>query len=1326
MAEFDLAGAGGGISSPFGSQGGLTDTAGPTKFREIIKSIGPAIKGLGQAFATMAATGEVSLRKVEIRLDSILRKLNTVNAAMAGTGSGGNVATQALNSSPISGTSGANMPGWGGGIGSDPGGWGSNGGMGFPGMGAGAYFTAQEMGIPTFGQVAAGGGANGGITSGGAGSAASGSNPAFGGYGRPSAGMAAAGLAIAGVGAAGRMGQSMAQQGMSSYQLAFNVSSATGGGLSIAQAAKYANSKLFTGTTGYADTNAAIQTLQGAAGVGVNSPMFNQMARANSALTQFGQSAGVEGASLSNSAQYQAWLLSQQSVGVRGSLGLLGQPTSGLNAFTVASRALSMTNPNLTAAQIGASGQGTPLYAKLLQDSGGDAATAQEMRLYLERQAQVRQKTGKTYNLGGANETASQTAAAQKALGLGQGNPIVQQNIATQQKSQALADASIGAAQAVTKAAEITATALNNLAQSISPGMQNLIGRGAGGAGILGGGIEKGLGLGLGALEISRILKLGSSAGGILGSGARAAATGTSIGSATGALSTTEAAGGAAGAGGLLSALGPIAAVFGGVLGTRALGQYSKTNNGILGKIAGGIADNPLNPLRAASGIDPLTHIAGGLFKSMFGGGAASTSGGGAPTSNLGSGKVSTSPTTTGAAIVRDAEKFLGVPYVWGGTSPHGFDCLARGTLVTTNHGEIPIEDIKIGELVLTRNGYKKVTKAWLVRENAEIVEFQLSNGNLLRGTADHKVWTENRGWTPLGDLSAADILDLCLQTTSNRQNSHLKVKSLSLKESGIIAIQTQLKKSIASIFNDLEKLFIEPCGNQLTVCAHRDMKSIIKTLILSITLLRIWSVCLFLSIGSSRQRHENSFGLFALNAETNFNLSQINQLKTDSVKRIASKNLIGMNEIRIPRADVFDLTVEDEHEFYAEGVLVHNCSGFTQYVYGQMGISIPRTSEQQAQAGLKVPSLASAQQGDLVFYGGNGYDGSPSSPGHVGLYIGNGKMIDAPYPGTNVRVDNVGNPVAIRRYSKGGAGSAVQVGGGGPSSASLLNVKLGSIGGGNTGGGGFGFQLGEGSTGSESASLTAGLTPTMQNGGTTGGGTLGTKNAASSSGSAAASGTGITVGGNVKSWISQAEKITGVGSSWTVGLEEIIQHESSGNPSIINTWDSNAAAGHPSQGLMQLIPSNFKAYAKAPWNKNILDPVSNIVAGIGYIKGKYGSINNVPGVKALSAGQGYVGYEKGSMFIENDDLVKVHKGEMIIRAGAAGAMRMNQLSGPEGGVPGGTKVNFAKGAIAITWSTSSTSSAGISPTSVDTDALADTLQKSIQKKLSIKKISSE
>ena len=51
----------------------------------------------------------------------------------------------------------------------------------------------------------------------------------------------------------------------------------------------------------------------------------------------------------------------------------------------------------------------------------------------------------------------------------------------------------------------------------------------------------------------------------------------------------------------------------------------------------------------------------------------------------------------------------------------------------------------------------------------------------------------------------------------------------------------------------------------------------------------------------------------------------------------------------------------------------------------------------------LPVDSLADAQPGDLVFFAGS--DGSASSPGHVGIYIGNGEMIDAPHTGTSVQV---------------------------------------------------------------------------------------------------------------------------------------------------------------------------------------------------------------------------------------------------------------------------------------------------------------------------------
>ncbi|RMI29538.1 transglycosylase SLT domain-containing protein [Nocardia stercoris] len=87
-----------------------------------------------------------------------------------------------------------------------------------------------------------------------------------------------------------------------------------------------------------------------------------------------------------------------------------------------------------------------------------------------------------------------------------------------------------------------------------------------------------------------------------------------------------------------------------------------------------------------------------------------------------------------------------------------------------------------------------------------------------------------------------------------------------------------------------------------------------------------------------------------------------------------------------------------------------------------------------------------------------------------------------------------------------------------------------------------------------------------------------------------------------------------------------IIAHESAGNPNAINNWDSNAAAGHPSKGLMQTIDSTFNAYA-LPGHQNIWDPVDNIIAGVRYAIHRYGSLDAVPGIAHLHSGQGYVGY---------------------------------------------------------------------------------------------------
>lgn len=122
-------------------------------------------------------------------------------------------------------------------------------------------------------------------------------------------------------------------------------------------------------------------------------------------------------------------------------------------------------------------------------------------------------------------------------------------------------------------------------------------------------------------------------------------------------------------------------------------------------------------------------------------------------------------------------------------------------------------------------------------------------------------------------------------------------------------------------------------------------------------------------------------------------------------------------------------------------------------------------------------------------------------------------------------------------------------------------------------------------------------------------------------------------VGGNVTSWFTEAMKATGAPSSWLGSLETIGQHESNFNPSAINLSDINAAEGHPSQGIMQTIPSTFATYVPASLaSLGIDNPVANIAAAINYIKARYGTVFNVPGIKSLAAGKGYKGYDSGGV----------------------------------------------------------------------------------------------
>ncbi|MGW5616959.1 NlpC/P60 family protein [Streptomyces sp. NPDC003877] len=83
-----------------------------------------------------------------------------------------------------------------------------------------------------------------------------------------------------------------------------------------------------------------------------------------------------------------------------------------------------------------------------------------------------------------------------------------------------------------------------------------------------------------------------------------------------------------------------------------------------------------------------------------------------------------------------------------------------------------------------------------------------------------------------------------------------------------------------------------------------------------------------------------------------------------------------------------------------ASGPTGFDCSGLMQWSYAQAGVSLPRTSQAQRFAGRQVP-LSEARPGDLVVY--------RADASHVGMYMGNGQVIHAPYPGAPVRYDPVG-----------------------------------------------------------------------------------------------------------------------------------------------------------------------------------------------------------------------------------------------------------------------------------------------------------------------------
>lgn len=134
------------------------------------------------------------------------------------------------------------------------------------------------------------------------------------------------------------------------------------------------------------------------------------------------------------------------------------------------------------------------------------------------------------------------------------------------------------------------------------------------------------------------------------------------------------------------------------------------------------------------------------------------------------------------------------------------------------------------------------------------------------------------------------------------------------------------------------------------------------------------------------------------------------------------------------------------------------------------------------------------------------------------------------------------------------------------------------------------------------------------------------------------------TGGAGASQWtpqVLQALQMLGQPASLLPNVLRRMMQESGGNPNAINLWDSNAAAGHPSIGLMQTIGPTFDAYAGPFRAAGIRDPMANIYAGLNYAMHAYPSLQyamDKPG-----------GYDNGGFMLDKPAVNSTGKPEMIL-----------------------------------------------------------------------------
>lgn len=244
--------------------------------------------------------------------------------------------------------------------------------------------------------------------------------------------------------------------------------------------------------------------------------------------------------------------------------------------------------------------------------------------------------------------------------------------------------------------------------------------------------------------------------------------------------------------------------------------------------------------------------------------------------------------------------------------------CLVAGTLVKTEFGDKPIEEIQVGERVWTREGLKRITKAQLTDKAAE-----LHTNGYIKGTGNHPVWTSS-GFQRLTDQLIGDTVAVWQNTF------YIMDEDIT---SGVESIRTVKGDSC---LESSGKRPMDQSRPAMTFTTETKTPIITSSTTLSSLLGRNMSYDT--SLGASLARTPNGertilesmCGMEGIRSSFDVPNAKVTSspsaCELSTAIPIVKLEQIAVSEKLEERAAVYNLEVEDCNEFFANGILVHNC----------------------------------------------------------------------------------------------------------------------------------------------------------------------------------------------------------------------------------------------------------------------------------------------------------------------------------------------------------------------------------------------------------------